>query len=242
MEKSSRNGWKEQERIDAMKQKRRTVSGSNLLLALIGTVFLLAGSVVLVLNLRPIYYFDIGFLHLGEAVGMEDEILRENYDVLIDYNLFWKGIDTLEFPDFPMSEHGRIHFEEVRRIFVAIQYAMIGSFAVCLIGLWGKCRRKDYGSLKLLSALAVLIPAVAGCLIAWNWQAFFVGFHHLMFSNDYWLFDPATDPIILVLPDEFFFQCAAVILVCVVFGSVCAGVAYRVLEKRNLKHGWRNET
>ena len=32
----------------------------------------------------------------------------------------------------------------------------------------------------------------------------FIAFHHLAFSNDLWLLDPATDAMIRMLPEEFF--------------------------------------
>ena len=117
-----------------MEKKKFAVAITDLLLALIGCLFILSASVVLVLNIRVIYYCDIDTLHLTKEVDLTKEQIRENYDALIDYNLFWKGEDTLQFPDFPMSEHGQIHFAEVRRIFVALQYLMIGSAAVFFIG------------------------------------------------------------------------------------------------------------
>ena len=73
---------------------------------------------VLGLNLRTIYYFDIRSQQLERQTGLSEDQIRENYDALIDYNLITKGVKTLEFPDFPMSEHGKIHFAEVKRIFV----------------------------------------------------------------------------------------------------------------------------
>ena len=42
----------------------------------------------------------------------------------------------------------------------------------------------------------------------------------MVFSNDYWLFDPAADPVILILPDGYFLQCAVLILVLVFIGSL----------------------
>lgn len=95
-----------------MEKKKFAVAITDLLLALIGCLFILSASVVLVLNIRVIYYCDIDTLHLTKEVDLTKEQIRENYDALIDYNLFWKGEDTLQFPDFPMSEHGQIHFAE----------------------------------------------------------------------------------------------------------------------------------
>lgn len=218
-----------------MEKKKFAAAVTDLLLALVGCLFILSASVVLVLNIRTIYYHDIDALHLTKEVDLTSGRIRENYDALIDYNLFWTGKDTLQFPDFPMSEHGRIHFAEVRQIFIALQYLMLGTAAVFFIGEWGKLRRGSRRSLKLTAILSIALPLVAGAMIAANWEAFFVGFHHVMFSNDYWLFDPATDPVILILPDAFFLHCAVAILVCVLVGSMLCMVVYCLAGKKDNK-------
>ena len=51
------------------------------------------------------------------------------------------------------------------------------------------------------------------CAIAIDFNKAFVLFHKLFFSNDDWLFDPATDEVITILPEEFFMQCAVLIAV-----------------------------
>jgi uncharacterized membrane protein len=43
-----------------------------------------------------------------------------------------------------------------------------------------------------------------------NFDSFFVIFHHILFNNSDWLFDPNTDPIINVLTEGFFASCFAV--------------------------------
>ena len=69
-----------------------------------GFLFLVTCAVVLVLNFRPLYYYDVSALQLSEETGLSEKVIEQNYDVLIDYNLFWKNQEPLEFPDFPMSE------------------------------------------------------------------------------------------------------------------------------------------
>ena len=191
-----------------------------ILTGIAGFFFLLTCSVVLVLNFRPLYYYDVQSLHLSEETGLSEETICRNYDVLIDYNLFWKGEDTLAFPDFPMSEQGRIHFEEVKRIFVALQYGMIVMLILFTCGIIWNVRRRSFEFLR------------ATALVAMNWERFFIGFHKLMFSNDYWLFDPARDPVILILPDEFFFHCAAAVIVCLAAGGIFCEMVYRAVRRK----------
>ena len=212
-----------------MKIFRNTVTAIALML------FIISAAVTITLNFRPLFYFDIDYLDIEAQSGFSKEDIRKNYDALIDYNSMLNH-DTLEFPTLPMSEGGRIHFEEVKQIFVAIEYIFIASgiiglaFLLLLI-----CKFKEFLFLKLASILTIAIPAVLAILISINWEAAFVTFHHIFFNNDYWLFYPDKDPVILTLPDEFFFHCAAMILILVILGSLISFMIYRILRKKNLK-------
>lgn len=196
------------------------------ILALVLTLTIISVSVVFTLAFRPLYYLDISALDISEQSGYSKEEIRENYDVLIDYNMSL-GKDKLEFPTLAMSEPGRIHFEEVRDIFNIFKYMAMAGVVLSIGGIVFCIRRKEYRYLKLTSILAVALPAVLGLLVALNWDWAFVTFHHIAFDNDYWIFDPLTDPVITILPDTFFMHCALMILGCVVLGSVVCGLVYR---------------
>ncbi|MHB8131340.1 MAG: lipoprotein intramolecular transacylase Lit, partial [Mobilitalea sp.] len=45
-------------------------------------------------------------------------------------------------------------------------------------------------------------------------------------KNDYWLFDPSTDPVITILPDTFFLHCALLIILIVLVFSIIFLVTY----------------
>jgi hypothetical protein len=115
-------------------------------------------------------------------------------------------------PDFAMSEGGRIHFADCKRIFDVVQIicAVCGIFTLVSFFLHRHGGNSRY--LRFAGILTIALPAVIGGLAVWNWDWLFVHFHQLFFRNDYWLFDPTADPIILVLPDAFFLQCAGVIM------------------------------
>ena len=79
------------------------------------------------------------------------------------------------------------------------------------------------------------LPAVIGAAVALNWDRTFVTFHEIAFNNDYWLFDPATDPVINILPDLYFLHCAVMILALVILGSILCAWAYRAEKRKNNK-------
>lgn len=207
----------------------------NIAAALSLMMLIIAASVTITLNFRPLYYFDIEHLNIAESSGVDAETIKKNYDILIDYNSMFSN-DTLEFPDFAMSEHGRIHFEEVKVIFVAIQYIGIAAFILSAILIFIHIKKKDRLYLKLASIFTVVIPTALGIFIAANWKKAFVTFHHIFFSNDYWIFDPAKDAIITILPDTFFMHCAIMILALVVLGSIICAVCYVMAGRRQKIH------
>lgn len=211
-----------------MKLFRNIMTAASLMMLII------ALSVTITLNFRPLYYFDIGHLNIAETSGVDAKTIKKNYDILIDYNSMFNN-DTLEFPDFAMSEHGRIHFEEVKAIFVGIQCIGIAAFILSAVLIFINIKKKDRLYLKLTAIFTIVIPAALGIFIAANWKKAFVTFHHIFFSNDYWIFNPSEDAIITVLPDTFFMHCAIMILALVILGSVICAVCYIASGRRNKK-------
>lgn len=200
-------------------------------LSLVLTLTIIAVSVVFTLGFKPLYYLDIKALDIAETSGYSEEVIRENYDVLIDYNLSF-GDEPLEFPSLAMSETGRIHFEEVKEIFNLFKYMAIGGVIFSAIGIWMSRKRKETAYLKWTSILTIALPAVLGVLVAVNWKWVFVTFHKIAFNNDYWIFDEATDPVITILPNAFFMHCALLIFGGVVIGSVICGLLYKRAKKK----------
>ena len=206
----------------------------SILLSLILTLTLISLAVVLTLACKPLYYLDIHALHIPGTTGYTISEIKANYDAVIDYSLSF-GNAPLEFPTFPMSEGGRIHFEEVKNIFNLFKYIAIFGTLTGAAGILRQRRKQSYGYLKLTAILTVALPAVIGATVALNWDWTFAAFHELAFNNDYWLFDPATDPIINILPDAYFLHCAVMILVLVILGSLICGLIYRRVQRKNVK-------
>lgn len=210
------------------------IKALSILLSLILTLTLISLTVVLTLACKPLYYLDIHALHIPETTGYTISEIKANYDAVIDYSLSF-GNAPLEFPTFPMSEGGRIHFEEVKNIFNLFKYMAIFGTLTGAAGILRQRRKQSYGYLKLTAILTVALPAVIGATVALNWDWTFAAFHELAFNNDYWLFDPATDPIINILPDAYFLHCAVMILVLVILGSLICGLIYRRVQRKNVK-------
>ncbi len=48
------------------------------------------------------------------------------------------------------------------------------------------------------------MPLLLTVPILLNFEKSFIIFHKLLFRNDYWVFNPNLDPVINILPEEFF--------------------------------------
>lgn len=169
-------------------------------------LFIVSLSIVLTINLTPLYAFDIDYLKISQNVGLSKETLMENYRVLLNYlNLPW--VTELNFLDFPSSESGLFHFYEVKRLFI-LDYviAMITAVSSFFYLRYIK-KNKLFWKLVRPFQVAIAVPFVVLFMIAVSFDQLFVAFHKVFFNNDAWLFNPSTDPIILALPETFFMHC-----------------------------------
>ena len=192
----------------------------HMLTGLLLSLFIISLAVTLALNMRFIYYGDIDRYDLTGASGLTREELKEDYSELIDYNCLW-GDDSLDFPHFPLSDSASQHFAEARNIFLFFGWGvlMFGIPALLAVIL---AKKKKYGTAYLLYAafITLVLPVVLGAACFAAWDKVFVLFHEVSFGNDLWLFDPAVDPVIKVLPDQFFLHEALAIFVLVVIGGI----------------------
>lgn len=195
----------------AISQKARPLNGKKQrILAFFGLVslflFLLTLAITITINFRPLYRFSIQRFDLLTISGLDQETLLKNFDQLMDFlNKPW--ITSMNLPDFSMSAAGYGHFVDVKYLFL-LNYAVLLVTVIPAVAyllylkrngrLWQLVRPFQWG---------MGVPVILGFLMAIGFDTFFVKFHELFFSNDDWLFDPATDPIINVLPEGFFMYC-----------------------------------
>lgn len=172
-------------------------------------IFTVTFSVVAVLNFRQAYYLQVPKI-AAENPKYSESMIKSNYDILIDYQSPF-GPDKLVLDGLPMSEGGEFHFYEVRQIFLKVIFTMASSLAVSVV-MFIILRKKGLGYMKWSGLLTVLIPLVLAVPFILDFSTAFVVFHEIAFSNDFWLFDPAVDPIITILPEWFFMQEAFLII------------------------------
>lgn len=209
-----------------MKNRKKDIT-----LGLILTIFIICFAVVVTVFCKQLYYFDINHLNIANSTGLSEEVIKQNYDILIQYqSIFYRG--TLELPNFIMSTSGRIHFEEVKRVFEMIQVTMVVSGIISAVMIYQNLKEKDFRFLRLTSFFSVGIPTVLGFLVALDFDKAFVIFHQIVFRNDFWIFNDQTDPVITILPESFFMHCFMMIIFIILLVSIICYIIYR--RKRNI--------
>lgn len=116
-----------------------------------------------------------------------------------------------EQQDF-FNEQDRFHMEEVRGLFIGGLNIRIGACMIavlCLIFLLvsradlKKILPRSYHAALGISGAFVLLLGIASII---DFNAVFVQFHHIFFDNDLWIFDPAEDYMIRMLPEGLFYD------------------------------------
>lgn len=116
-----------------------------------------------------------------------------------------------EIQDF-FNEQDRFHMGEVKDLFLGgLKIRNIMLVAVLLILILLAARKADL--IKLLPrayfvtlGITGVITVVLGGLFASDFDKYFRIFHEIFFDNDQWMFDPATDYMIRMLPEGFFYD------------------------------------
>ena len=116
-----------------------------------------------------------------------------------------------EHQDF-FNEQDRFHMGEVKDLFLGgLKIRNIMLVAVLLILILLAARKADM--IKLLPrayfvtlGITGVITIVLGVLFASDFDKYFRIFHEIFFDNDQWMFDPATDYMIRMLPEGFFYD------------------------------------
>ena len=197
----------------------RTSKPLAVVLSILTALTVLTGAVAVPLLCRPFYYAHIQALDLPGLTGLTVEQIRQAFDQVMDYCLGLR-------PDFAagvlwFSQSGASHFADVRTLFI-LDLRVLGLSLLGLAILFVYSRKKQvrpwcfrghgpgfWGACGLGTVFLVI-----GGLAATDFDRAFVVFHALFFpGKTNWVFDWREDPIILLLPQEFFRNCALLIFV-----------------------------
>ena len=116
--------------------------------------------------------------------------------------------------DSPFNAREKSHMEDVRRLFqigLSARAALAALGAALIAGglLFGERSARQMGALLALAVFTAAGVVAVVLLRSADFNALFIRFHELVFTNDLWLLDPETDALIRMLPEPFFEKMAA---------------------------------
>ena len=110
------------------------------------------------------------------------------------------------------NEQDRFHMGEVRELFIGglnIRFGACVAAVLCILFLVitradiKKVVPRSYRIALGVTGAAVILIGIAAVV---DFNAVFVQFHHIFFDNDLWIFDPAEDYMIRMLPEGLFYD------------------------------------
>jgi|GEM_PF-4770732 len=167
-----------------------------------------------------------------EEVTWDYEFAAEN---IMDYlngkrdNLYFGASE--EMSSILMTDRGISHMEDVRvlydngRILIAVSIVFA---AISGIFLWDK--KEFWKTLKRVWIFPSIVISIVGVMmiIGFNWA--FTLFHELLFTNDLWMLS-SNDPLLVMLPLNFFMVTAIVIIVfTVIFHAITVWLGFKFLK------------
>lgn len=134
--------------------------------------------------------------------------------------------DDLVFPSFEggddvlMTERGIAHMVDVRNLYDSGRVIMATAIVLAAIsGIYLWDRKEFYQTLKKVWMFPLVFVGTITIAMLINFSWAFRLFHELLFSNDLWLLT-WDDPLIVMLPNAFFYSTAITIVVLIVLFHV----------------------
>jgi integral membrane protein (TIGR01906 family) len=185
----------------------------------------------------PVVRFEQERSQVEAWTGFSTRAVDEATRAILGDLVLWLGDFEVHVSNGPigegvLSEADRSHMRDVRRVFTLF-WALVAASAVWLVIAARRTRRDAVaraGAWRAVgrgaTVLAIVI-AVAGAFALVAFDAAFELFHRLLFSGNY-TFDPATDRLVQLFPEQFWSEIAiAVGVVVIVVSLVVAWLARR---------------
>jgi integral membrane protein (TIGR01906 family) len=141
-------------------------------------------------------------------------------------------------PDFDVTVDGaavlsgpeRSHMADVRDAFARAGLVVVAGFAVLVaLGAAARGARRFWSAVRAGALLAIGVVAVAGTLSLLFFDQAFELMHRLFFESGTYTFDPRTDRLVQLFPDQFWFESGVALGVAVVVvAAIVATVAGRL--------------
>lgn len=205
------------------------------------TVFIITFSIGLPIYCRFFYYIQIKTLKLEQATGWSYETIKTAYDDVLNFctlpnypfgtgELSWTASEAAHFADcktlFNLNLSGIICGGAI-----SLTLILLNRFKIIKL-----CRPFGHGAQLIAAVIAIALPLLIGLIVLIaGFDRAFVAFHAVFFpGKDNWTFNPYTEQIINVMPEEFFLNCVIIIGAGLLAFSAAIIIAEAVLTKKRM--------
>ncbi len=211
-------------------EKRGRAASLRTLLTTIASILLIIGMLIASIEMFAVNqsFFEKEYAKLDTAydIGITEEDLTRVTQVLLDYTT--GKLDSLDMQaeiqgqmQEVFGEREKAHMVDVKALYLGARdvrtWSLIGAAVLLILAfLIGRGRElKTLCKSFLWVSLGFLI--VVGAITAYaaaDFSNFWISFHHVFFAgNDLWLLDPRTDVLIQMVPEQFFSDLVARIII-----------------------------
>lgn len=184
--------------------------------ALVCVLFSLSAGIAVPILWRGWYYGQMETLRLSETTGFSPETIRAAFDAVMDFLVKDAPFGT---GSLKWSESGMAHFADCKILF-RLDFVILTISALLLLVLFLVVRSfpglfdfpgKICGNPPLLGLFfTAVVLLIFGSWALVDFDGLFAAFHALCFpGKTNWVFDWRTDEIILILPERFWANTAA---------------------------------
>ena len=201
-------------------------------------IFSLSSAILVPAMFRPFYYMQINPLHIPEYSGFSYSQIKTAFDDVL--NFIWLGT-PFKTGDLKFSEEGMMHFKDCVPLFwldlILCIISFVSLITIYLLQKFKVIKLKKFFNFHPLFYAGVLLFTfiiILGIWAAIDFNSLFTAFHKVFFpGKENWLFDPDEDQVILILPINFFMNCALYIGIVVITYNVF-GIAYSIINRVGL--------
>jgi len=207
----------------------------------------LTASIAVAVNCHWLYHYGFDKYDVGSTTGLEKDQLKEAADSLISY--FNSDEETISLtvikdgsPLELFNEREVAHLKDVKDLFQLDYRVLLGTLSYILgyTLVYILYRQKEHRpalarALLYGGALTLVLIMAVGLGALLDFDELFWQFHLISFDNDLWLLDPATDYLIMLFPQGFWYDATIFCALGMAGGAIIIGIAsWLYLKKRGL--------
>jgi integral membrane protein (TIGR01906 family) len=173
--------------------------------------------------------FGLAFIHVTDIPyrlePFADETAMRNYRAAMRFLSPFVN-EPFSLPDLSYSADGAQHFADCKSLFNGVYCLGLVSLVASAILVFILRKQNKRGFWLTSAGTTLIAPIVLSLYMAVDFDRVFVMFHKIFFNNNLWVFDPDMDPIIRILPKQFFMHCAVLIVLCIVLVALAEFVLW----------------